>query len=56
MTQAVTKIPDLFSEGSSVSLNYFENAAAKKLLDVIVSILAEEYIQTAKQNPDIFTV
>jgi hypothetical protein len=28
--------------------------AAKKLLDVIAAILAEEYVQTARQNPDIF--
>ncbi len=26
----------------------------KKLLDVISSILADEYIQIAKENPDVF--
>ena len=26
----------------------------KKLLDVISSILADEYIKTAKENPDVF--
>jgi hypothetical protein len=49
-------LSDLFVEKSSVNLNYSENAAAKKLLDAIVSILAEEYIQKAKENPEIFTV
>lgn len=43
-------------ETGIVSLNYTENPAAKKLLDAIVSILAEEFIQTAQQNPEIFTV
>ena len=47
-------VPDLFDEEVSVNLNYSENATAKRLLEAIVSILAEEYIQTAKQNPDIF--
>lgn len=39
----------------SISLNFSDNAAAKRLLDVIVSILAEDYIQTAKENPDLFS-
>ncbi len=39
----------------SISLNYSDNAAVKRLLDVIVSILAEDYIQTAKENPEIFS-
>jgi len=29
-------------------------ASTQRLLDVICSILAEEYIMTAKQNPDAF--
>lgn len=37
------------------SLNWKENPRAKKLLDVLVSILKEEYIQTAKENPEIFS-
>jgi hypothetical protein len=49
-------LSDPFIEESSVRLNYSENAAAKKLLDAIVSILVEEYIQKAKENPEIFTV
>ncbi len=42
-------------EGFFMSLNHSENASAKKLLDVVVSILAEEYVQTARENPDIFS-
>ncbi len=38
-----------------ISLNHSENPAVKRLLDVLVSILAEEYIQKAKENPDIFS-
>ena len=39
----------------SVSLNWINNPSVQKLLDVVVSIIAEEYIQKAKQNPDIFS-
>jgi hypothetical protein len=42
-------------EHFSVSLNALENPAAERLLDVIVSILTEEYIQIAKENPEIFS-
>ena len=38
-----------------ISLNHSENPAAKRLLDVLVAILAEEYIQIAKENPEIFS-
>lgn len=46
---------DLLEEEASLSLSWKENPAAKKLLDVLVSILKEEYIQTAKENPEIFS-
>ena len=36
-------------------LNWTENPAVKQLLDVAVSILAAEYIQTVKQHPDAFS-
>lgn len=38
-----------------VSLNISENPAVERLLGVIVSILVEEYIQKAKENPEIFS-
>jgi hypothetical protein len=37
-----------------ISLNWSDSPPAQKLLDVVVSIIAEEYIHIAKQNPDIF--
>lgn len=36
-------------------LFWADNPAVQKLLDVITSTMAEEYIQIAKQNPNIFT-
>lgn len=41
-------------EESPLSLSWKENPDAKKLLDVLVSLLKEEYIQIAKENPEIF--
>jgi len=37
------------------SLNWIDNPSIQKLLDVVVSIMAEEYIRIAKQNPDLFS-
>ena len=39
----------------SISLNWTDNRSVQELLDVVVSIIAEEYIQIAKKNPDIFS-
>jgi len=39
----------------SSSLSWSDNPSVQKLLDVVVSIIAEEYIQIAKQNPDLFS-
>ena len=36
------------------SFTWVDNASVQKLLDVVVSIISEEYIQIAKQNPEIF--
>ncbi len=38
-----------------ISLNWSDSPSVQKLLDVVVSIMAEEYIQIAKQNPDLFS-
>ena len=38
-----------------VSLDWIDNPSVQKLLDVVVSIIAEEYIEIAKQNPDTFS-
>ncbi len=55
MANLATNIPDPNEKDFQLDLNWKANPAAKKLLDAIVSTLAEEYIETAKQNPDIFT-
>ena len=36
------------------AVSWKDNPSIQKLLNVIVSILAEEYVQTAKQNPEVF--
>lgn len=38
-----------------ISLNWKDNPSVQKLLDTIASIIADEYIQIAKQNPDTFS-
>ena len=38
-----------------ISFTWVDNASVQRLLDVVASIIAEEYIQIAKQNPDIFS-
>jgi hypothetical protein len=55
MANLVENLSDHKEEDFEISLNWKENPSAKKLLDAIASSLAEEYIETAKQNPDIFT-
>ncbi len=40
---------------SPPNLSWKTNPAAKKLLDSLVQIIAEEYIEKAKQNPEIFS-
>ena len=40
---------------SRVRLDWKDNSSVQKLLDVVVSIIAEEYIQIARQNPEVFT-
>ena len=42
------------TEIQSISLSYTDNLAVQKLLDAIANIIADEYINKAKQNPEIF--
>ena len=35
--------------------NWTDNPSVQELLDVVASIIAEEYIQIARQNPEIFS-
>lgn len=41
-------------ESPSSGLNYSDRPPVQKLLDTIASIIADEYIEKAKQNPEIF--
>ena len=41
-------------ESPSSGLNYSDRPAVQKLLDTVASIIADEYIEKAKQNPEIF--
>ncbi len=34
----------------TISLRWIDNPEVQELLDVVISIIAEEYIHTAKQN------
>ena len=40
---------------NDVQYSWLDNPDVQKLLDVIASIIADEYIQIAKQNPDTFS-
>ena len=55
MAPLIKAKPDPSKEQASITYSWKENPAAKKLLDVLVSLLKEEYIQTAKENPEIFS-
>ena len=46
--------PLVARNGVKKTLNWKDNPSIQGLLDVIASILADEYIQIAKQNPEIF--
>lgn len=53
--QAFDKI-EKFDEviNQTINLNWVNNPAVQNLLDVMVSIIAEEYIDVAQQNLDLF--
>ena len=38
-----------------ITFNWVDNPAVQNLLDVLISIITEEYIEIARQNPDIFS-
>lgn len=39
----------------SINLDWIDNNSVKNILDVISTIIAEEYIQVARQNQNIFS-
>jgi len=52
---AIAQVEENSKTTQPTSLSWSDNPAVQRLLDVVVSIIAEEYIQIAKQNPDIFS-
>ena len=52
MSNLAIKISDVQEE--KISLNWQENPASKVLLDVLVQILKDKYLQIAKENQEIF--
>jgi len=37
------------------TLSWSDSPSVQKLLDVVIAIVADEYIQIAKHNPDVFS-
>lgn len=54
LTLLENKVQGQSSTGTVPSLNWKDSPPTQCLLDVICSILAEEYITIAKQNPETF--
>jgi len=50
----IASVPTVLRNDSKGNLSWKDNPPIQKLLDAVVSILAEEYIQVAKQNPEVF--
>ncbi len=41
-------------EIQQTNLNWADNLSVQELLDVVASIIADEYIEIAKENKDVF--
>lgn len=48
------KVSDSASKNLQGIFGWSENPAVQKLLDVVVAIIAEEYVQTVRKNPETF--
>ena len=55
LSMAIAQVEKNSKTTQPISLSWIDNPSVQKLLDVAVSIIAEEYIQIAKKNPDIFS-
>jgi hypothetical protein len=53
-TQNLVEVKEKAAKKGGVNLNWKDNLSIQRLLDVISSILATEYITIAKQNPEVF--
>jgi hypothetical protein len=57
MNDAITaenKISEI-TENQPIYLNWTDNLSIQELLDVVASIIADEYISIAKENPETFS-
>jgi hypothetical protein len=54
LTLLETKVQGQSPAGTVPSLNWKDSLSVQRLLDVISSIIAEEYVIIAKQNHEIF--
>jgi len=54
LTLSENKIQGQSPNGNAPSLSWKDSPFAQHLLDIISSIMAEEYIAIAKQNPELF--
>ena len=52
MEQTATKIA---AKAKKINFSWQDSPPIKHLLDAISSIVAQEYIEMAKQNPDVFS-
>ena len=52
---AIAQVKENSKTTQPISLSWIGSPSVQKLLDVVVAIIAEEYIQIAKQNPDLFS-
>ena len=52
---AIAQVKENSKTTQPISLSWSNSPSIQKLLDVVVSIIAEEYIQIAKQSPDLFS-
>jgi len=50
----LTKNKEKIIQKERFSFNWKDSPSIQRLLDVVSSILAEEYIMIAKQNPEVF--
>jgi len=51
----IASAPTVPRNDTKENLSWKDNPDVQKLLDVICEIIAAEYIQIAKQNPDVFS-
>jgi len=54
LTLLENKVQEQPTSGTAPLVNWKDSLSIQRLLDIVSSIIAEEYIMIAKQNPDLF--